>query len=87
LESNRQLPSGKHAPILEQRGPWRLAATSMTEELVGQLKKTQIFNALDEAKYDWKSLNWQTVKKVELVELAVPVLREAKRLPKAMKVL
>jgi hypothetical protein len=85
LESNRQLPSGKHAPTLEQRGPWRLAATSMTKEL-GQLKKTQIFNALDEAKYNWKSLNWQTVKKVELAELAVPVLREAKRLPKAMKV-
>jgi hypothetical protein len=50
-------------------------------------QKDSIFNALDEAKYDWKSLNWQTVKKVELVELAVPVLREAKRLPKAMKVL
>jgi hypothetical protein len=40
----------------------------------------------DETKYNLKSMNWQTVKKVEMVKTAVPVLHEAKWPLETMKV-
>jgi hypothetical protein len=46
----------------------------------------QIFAAFDEAKFSWKSLNWGTCKKAELVKLAAPELAKAKWLPRILTI-